>query len=693
MSDENSQWVPRDPGTRPGAWTDQAQQAPYASGAGQAPTSGAAPQAPSAAPSAAETEQLPRVQEGAWLPGADETAQLPRVDGAALPLSAQETMQLPRVQETMQLPRVQETAQLPSATAGQFQSAASPAYGQAGFEAGPAYGQAGFEAGPAYGQFQSEASPAYGQPPAEAGPAYGQAGFEAGPAYGQFQSEGSPAYGQPPAEAGPAYGQFQSEASPAYGQPPAEAGPAYGQAGFEAGPAYGQFQSEASPAYGQPPAEAGPSYGQEAPGGDGPHDFPQPAGQMPLQQGAPEYAPVTGAPEYAPVTGAAVVRKGPGWFALVASMLVTALVTAGGLWFVLRPDSTQDSSAASANGGTVASVASADSAPDWQAVASAVSPAVVTIQVQSSSSTGMGSGVVYDAKGDIVTNYHVIAAAVQSGGKIQVTLADGRIYDAEVVGHDRTTDLAVIRLVNPPSDLTVARFGSSSHLTVGAPVMAIGAPLGLSKTVTTGIVSALNRPVEVAVDDDSSKNNGQGDSSDPFGQQKRNQSSSDTVITNAIQVDASLNPGNSGGPLFDQTGAVVGINSSIKSVTSSDGQAGSIGLGFAIPSDLVTSVADQLIAKGTVSHAVLGVNVTTAAVSVGGDTYAGAEIADVTSGGAADKAGLRKGDVITQVEGQEVSSAKQLTGYIRRYKGGDAVKLTYVRDGASHEVQVALQAK
>ena len=650
MSDENSQWVPRDPGTRPEAWTDQAQQAPYASGAGQAPTSGAAPQAPSAAPSAAETEQLPRVQEGVWLPGADETAQLPRVDGAALPLSAQETMQLPRVQETMQLPRVQETMQLPSATAGQFQSAASPAYGQVGFEAGPAYGQPPAEAGPAYGQ-----------PPAEAGHAYGQAGFEAGAAYGQA-----------------GYGQLPAEAAPAYGQPPAEAGASYGQAG------YGQLPAEAAPAYGQFQSEASPAYGQEAPSGDGPHDFPQPAGQMPLQQGAPEYAPVT---------GAAVVRKGPGWFALVASMLVTALVTAGGLWFVLRPDSTQDSSAASANGGTVASVASADSAPDWQAVASAVSPAVVTIQVQSSSSTGMGSGVVYDAKGDIVTNYHVIAAAVQSGGKIQVTLADGRIYDAEVVGHDRTTDLAVIRLVNPPSDLTVARFGSSSHLTVGAPVMAIGAPLGLSKTVTTGIVSALNRPVEVAVDDDSSKNNGQGDSSDPFGQQKRNQSSSDTVITNAIQVDASLNPGNSGGPLFDQTGAVVGINSSIKSVTSSDGQAGSIGLGFAIPSDLVTSVADQLIAKGTVSHAVLGVNVTTAAVSVGGDTYAGAELADVTSGGAADKAGLRKGDVITQVEGQEVSSAKQLTGYIRRYKGGDTVKLTYVRDGASHEVQVALQAK
>lgn len=574
MSDENSQWVPRDPGTRPEAWTDQVQQTPYASGAGQAPAAGAVPQAPSAAPGAAETEQFPRMRGGTWSRGAEETARLPRTDGAAAPLNAQETTRLPRVGETMQLPRVQETAQLPSAAAGQFQSEASPAYGQAGLEAGPAYGQ--------------------------------------------------------------------------------------------------------------PPAEASPAYGQAAPGGDGSHDFPPPVGQMPLQQGAPELAPVT---------GKAAAKKGPGWFALVASMLVTALVTAGGLWFVLRPDSTQNTSAPPANGGTVASVASTGSAPDWQAVASAVSPAVVTIQVQSSSSTGMGSGVVYDAKGDIVTNYHVISAAVQSGGKIQVTLADGRIYDAEVVGHDRTTDLAVIRLVNPPSDLTVARFGSSSQLTVGSPVMAIGAPLGLSKTVTTGIVSALNRPVEVAVDDDSSNNNGQGDSSDPFGQQKRNQSSSDTVITNAIQVDASLNPGNSGGPLFDQTGAVVGINSSIKSVTSSDGQAGSIGLGFAIPSDLVTSVADQLIANGTVSHAVLGVNIATATVSVGGDTYAGAEIADVTSGGAADKAGLRKGDVITQVEGQEVSSAKQLTGYIRRYKGGDTVKLTYVRDGASHEVQVVLQAK
>ena len=453
----------------------------------------------------------------------------------------------------------------------------------------------------------------------------------------------------------------------------------------------------APPAGAVPPASApatpAPS-AQEAPASGGTQQAPSVGGAYSAPSGQP-YSGYTApaSPDAFASPTVIVTKKGPGWVALLGAMLLTIGLTLGAVFYA-RPAMLRASTPTNLNGGTVATVpASNSSGKDWTDVAAAVSPAVVTIQTQGASSGGTGSGVIYDAQGDIVTNYHVIAAAVQSGGKIQVTLADGRIYDAEVVGHDRTTDLAVIRLVNPPSDLTVARFGSSSHLTVGAPVMAIGAPLGLSKTVTTGIVSALNRPVEVAVDDDSSKNNGQGDSSDPFGQQKRNQSSSDTVITNAIQVDASLNPGNSGGPLFDQTGAVVGINSSIKSVTSSDGQAGSIGLGFAIPSDLVTSVADQLIAKGTVSHAVLGVNVTTAAVSVGGDTYAGAELADVTSGGAADKAGLRKGDVITQVEGQEVSSAKQLTGYIRRYKGGDTVKLTYVRDGASHEVQVALQAK
>ena len=373
-----------------------------------------------------------------------------------------------------------------------------------------------------------------------------------------------------------------------------------------------------------------------------------------------------------------VTKKGPGWVALLGAMLLTIGLTLGAVFYA-RPAMLHASTPTNLNGGTVATVpVSNSSGTDWTDVAAAVSPAVVTIQTQGASSGGTGSGVIYDAQGDIVTNYHVIAS-VLSGGQIQVTLADGRLYSAVVVGHDKTTDLAVIRLENPPSDLTVARFASSANLAVGAPVMAIGAPLGLSNTVTTGIVSALNRPVEVSVDEDSSS-------------QDSTQASSDLVVTNAIQIDASINPGNSGGPLFDASGAVIGINSSIKSLaTSSDGQAGSIGLGFAIPSDLVVSIADQLIASGSASHGMLGVTVKAATTTVGSDTYVGAEVQDVSAGSGASAAGIRAGDVIVKVEGQEVTSPKQLIGYVRRYKAGDTVTMTIVRDGATQDVSVRIQ--
>ena len=373
-----------------------------------------------------------------------------------------------------------------------------------------------------------------------------------------------------------------------------------------------------------------------------------------------------------------VTKKGPGWVALLGAMLLTIGLTLGAVFYA-RPAMLHASTPTNLNGGTVATVpASNSSGTDWTDVAAAVSPAVVTIQAQGASSGGTGSGVVYDAQGDIVTNYHVIASAL-GGGQIQVTLADGRLYGAVVVGHDKTTDLAVIRLENPPSDLTVARFASSANLEVGAPVMAIGAPLGLSNTVTTGIVSALNRPVEVSVDESATSEDG-------------TQASSDLVVTNAIQIDASINPGNSGGPLFDASGAVIGINSSIKSLSSSsDGQAGSIGLGFAIPSDLVVSIADQLIASGSASHGMLGVTVKAATTTVGSDTYVGAEVQDVSAGSGASAAGIRAGDVIVKVEGQEVTSPKQLIGYVRRYKAGDTVTMTIVRDGATQDVSVRIQ--
>ena len=202
-----------------------------------------------------------------------------------------------------------------------------------------------------------------------------------------------------------------------------------------------------------------------------------------------------------------VTKKGPGWVALLCAMLLTIGLTLGAVFYV-RPAMLRASTPTNLNGGTVATVpVSNSSGTDWTDVAAAVSPAVVTIQAQGASSGGTGSGVIYDAKGDIVTNYHVISS-VLGGGQIQVILADGRLYTASIVGHDKTTDLAVIRLDNPPSDLTVARFATSANLQVGAPVMAIGAPLGLSNTVTTGIVSALNRPVEVSMDESATSEDG-----------------------------------------------------------------------------------------------------------------------------------------------------------------------------------------
>ena len=428
--------------------------------------------------------------------------------------------------------------------------------------------------------------------------------------------------------------------------------------------------AQAAPA--APAAPAVPA--QEAPAAGGAYSAPtgEPYGGY-AAPASPEAAPAPTA--VAPTV--VVTKKGPGWGALLGAMLLTIGLTLGAVFYA-RPAMLRASTPTNLNGGTVATVpASNSSGTDWTDVAAAVSPAVVTIQAQGASSGGTGSGVVYDAQGDIVTNYHVISSAL-GGGQIQVTLADGRLYTASIVGHDKTTDLAVIRLDNPPSDLTVARFATSANLEVGAPVMAIGAPLGLSNTVTTGIVSALNRPVEVSMDEDSSSQD--------------SQASSDLVVTNAIQIDASINPGNSGGPLFDASGAVIGINSSIKSLaTSSDGQAGSIGLGFAIPSDLVVSIADQLIASGTASHGMLGVTVKAATTTVGSDTYVGAEVQDVSAGSGASAAGIRSGDVIVKVEGQEVTSPKQLIGYVRRYKAGDTVTMTIVRDGATQDVSVRIQ--
>uniref|UniRef100_UPI003565BF74 S1C family serine protease n=1 Tax=Actinotalea sp. TaxID=1872145 RepID=UPI003565BF74 len=302
--------------------------------------------------------------------------------------------------------------------------------------------------------------------------------------------------------------------------------------------------------------------------------------------------------------------------------------------------------------------------PDWEAVAAAVRPSVVAIDVQTDSGAATGSGVIIDEDGHVVTNNHVISGATADG--ITVTLSDGRIYSATVVGTDPTTDLAVLAITDPPSDLSPAVIGDSSSVAVGEPVMAVGNPLGLDSTVTTGIVSALDRPVSTS-------------------------EGTDTIVTNAIQIDAAINPGNSGGPLFNASGEVIGITSSIATL-SSGSSSGSIGLGFAIPSDLVDRTAAELIETGTADHAYLGVSLSDGTVTVEGTTRLGAKIESVSDGTPAAEAGLQVGDVIVAIGEDTVSGAESLTGFVREQPSGATTTLTVVRDGTAISVPVTFAA-
>jgi len=319
------------------------------------------------------------------------------------------------------------------------------------------------------------------------------------------------------------------------------------------------------------------------------------------------------------------------------------------------------------------------SAPDWSTTASAVSPSVVAITAQTGQGGGQGSGVIIDDSGHVLTNNHVVTGAQ----KLTVTLADGRTFDAEIQGTDPSTDLAVITISNAPSGLTSMAIGDSDALKVGDPVMAVGNPLGLAGTVTTGIVSALNRPVSTA-----GESSGQ---TDPFGNQTGQQA--EPVVTNAIQTSAAINPGNSGGALVNASGQLIGINSSIASLGSSGGQSGSIGIGFAIPSNEASSIATQLINTGSASHAYLGVTPKDGSATDGSATRSGAEITSVGDSTPASAAGLEVGDVITAVDGEQVDSALSLVGQIRERTTGEKVTLTVIRGGSSIELQATLAAK
>ncbi|MGW1012500.1 S1C family serine protease [Streptomyces termitum] len=387
---------------------------------------------------------------------------------------------------------------------------------------------------------------------------------------------------------------------------------------------------------------------------------------------APPTVPVWGEP--APAQPPAAPRRRNG--GLVAAVLVAALVAGGigggvGYWAAQRED-------VGRNGSTTVSSSEAPASFKREpgtvaAVAAQALPSVVTIQAKSGGAQGeggTGTGFVYDQEGHIVTNNHVVASAAD-GGTLSATFSDGRTYDAEVVGRAEGYDVAVIKLKEAPKGLKPLPLGNSDRVAVGDSTIAIGAPFGLSNTVTTGIISAKNRPVA----------SGDGGRSNSY--------------MSALQTDASINPGNSGGPLLDAGGAVIGINSAIQSTGGGgfgQSQAGSIGLGFAIPVNQAKAVAEQLIKTGKPVYPVIGATVNM------NEEGKGARIAEqgaggsdpVTPNGPAAKAGLKPGDVITTFGDHVIDSGPTLISEIWTHKPGDSVKLTYERGGKATTTTVVL---
>jgi putative serine protease PepD len=430
---------------------------------------------------------------------------------------------------------------------------------------------------------------------------------------------------------------------------------------------------------GQTPQHGGPQHPQH----------PRPADENPYQRAAsgwtgtdahhtqpipPTYGAQAGLPAQHP-TQAPPRERTRGRAGLVAAVVATSLLVGGGAgiggaaWWDATQDGSDGSSASSPLSTSQVSAQSEAPAADGsvESVAEKVLPSVVKIDVTTPEGGGSGSGIILTADGTILTNNHVVEGA--EAGSLTVSFDDGTSAEAEVLGTDPLTDTAVIQ-AQGVSDLTPATIGKSANLGVGEGVVAIGSPFGLDATVTSGIVSALDRPVNVGSDD-------QGNS----------------TTYPAIQTDAAINPGNSGGPLVDMTGAVVGINSSIRTAASQSpfgGQSpgGSIGLGFAIPIDEVMPIVDQMAAGETPTHARLGVSVGDPQT---GDA-AGAVVREVTAGSTAEKAGLEAGSVITRVDDQRITGADSLVATIRSYRPGDSVTLTWTSGGEERSAELVLDS-
>jgi putative serine protease PepD len=395
-----------------------------------------------------------------------------------------------------------------------------------------------------------------------------------------------------------------------------------------------------------------------------------------MQYGEMQYGEHPTPPSAGPPPADARPRGRSGRAKFAAAVVATSLLVGGAAgvggaaaWDAWQPDESSGSTATTRTTSQVVDTPDRAAADGTVAqVAQEVLPSVVKIDVSNGQESGSGSGIVLSSDGQILTNNHVVEVAGDSGS-ISVSFNDGSSAPAKILGTDPLTDTAVIQ-AEGVDGLTPATIGKSSDLQVGEGVVAIGSPFGLESTVTSGIVSALDRPVDVGSD-------GEGNS----------------TTYPAIQTDAAINPGNSGGPLVDLDGNLVGINSSIRTSSSSASeQGGSIGLGFAIPIDEVMPIVEQMINGETPTHARLGISVSDIANQSGAEVTEGAAIQDVTNGSTADSAGLQQGDVITKVDDQLIAGADSLVATIRSYRPGDEVTVTFERDGDTQTARLELDS-
>ncbi|GAA1820659.1 trypsin-like peptidase domain-containing protein [Nesterenkonia flava] len=405
-------------------------------------------------------------------------------------------------------------------------------------------------------------------------------------------------------------------------------------------------------------------------------------------------------------------RRGIGAGGFLAGVLIAGLIGGGigAFGYGYLQDEGPEQSVQQANTGPGIEINTPEDATVITAAAAKAAPSVVTLGVSDGNNAGSGSGIILDDQGHVLTNTHVVTLGGATGDPdIQVRLNDGRVTTAELVGTDPLSDLAVVRLAET-ENITPAELGSSGDLNVGDQTIAIGAPLGLPDTVTTGIVSTLNRTIQVAsaaVDEEETgdvvepeepedQDPGEPEGFEFYFPDQPDQPAQSSIALNVIQTDAAINQGNSGGALVDTEGNIIGVNVAIASSGGMFGadQAGNIGVGFAIPIDYAQRIAQELIDTGEATHGLLGVQVTLpdaqSAGQGGASAAAGALVQDVSAQSPAAEGGLQDGDVITEVEGRRIEDPVALTATIREYAPGETITVTYLRDGEAAEAEVTL---